>query len=223
MSRRSPNRAAALAAALAAAGLIAPSAAQAARFGPLTMGPLYVEPSAAKDPKTVKDAKPAKAAPAAAPAAPSGCAVRILEIRDTRRDPQTLGANFRAIQAPADREAWLRSVFEIGLKARGFDPSFGPAEAGAGPSVTAKVQLKVAWLSFAAMNKAGDVVMRVSTGAPSAALGAEKTYRGGRTGLLWTGSQTEYNDFFNQLFADALDAMAADLRPLCAAPASAKT
>src|ERR1700677_3750830 len=127
-SRRSGARLGARAAGLLAASLL-PAGPAAASFAPLVMGPLYVEP-----------------APTAAPPAPSsagGCAVQIVELKDSRRAPETLGnlAGFKAIQAPADREAWLRSIFEVGLTARGFKVSF----AGDGPTpgaVTARIRLQ---------------------------------------------------------------------------------
>jgi hypothetical protein len=198
---------AALAASLATL-LLAAGPAAAAPPPPLVMGPLYVEP--------------ARTADNPAPPGAGGCPVQIVELKDSRRGPETVGSviTFRAMQAPADREAWLRSIFEVGLKARGFAPSFAPAgaEATAKPGVTARVRIQAVWISLQAMNKIGSVVFRASA-AGGAEAGPEKIYRGDKTALNWWGSQAEFNGLLNDLFAMALDDFAADLRPLCSAPA----
>ncbi|MFI4977024.1 MAG: hypothetical protein ACHP84_21030, partial [Caulobacterales bacterium] len=153
-----------------------------------------------------------------APASAGGCAVQIVELTDSRRAPETLGslANFRSIQAPPDREAWLRSIFEVGMAARGFKVSFAPAGAEAAPgAVTARIRLQAVWISTPAMNKAGSAVLRMNAAPSGAPLGPERVYRGDQTGLNWAGSTSEFNGLLDRVFADALDAMAADLRPLC--------
>src|SRR5579872_3513733 len=99
MCRRSRARAAAvggLSAALVAITSMTPG--PAAAWGPLVMGPLYEEPARDQD-------NPA-------PPSAGGCPVELVELKDTRRAPQTVGAlqTFRVINAPADRDAWLRSV-----------------------------------------------------------------------------------------------------------------
>lgn len=55
----------------------------------------------------------------------AGCAVTIAGLTDDRRAPETIGIvpGFRSIAAPADREAWLRSIIETGLRVRGFTPT----------------------------------------------------------------------------------------------------
>ncbi len=127
---------------------------------------------------------------------------------------------FRAIQAPADRQAWLRSAIEVGLTARGFKPSFStdPASgAGTPGAVSARIRLTVLWISLGAMNKAGSVVLRMSAAAGDRPAGPEKIYRGDEVSLFWMATQSEFNGLVDKIFADALDDMAADLRPLCAA------
>ena len=189
--------------------LLAAGPAAAAPPPPLVMGTLYVEP--------------ARTADNPAPPGAGGCAVQIVELKDSRRGPETVGSvvTLRAMQTPPDREAWLRSIFEVGLKARGFAPSFVAAggEATAKPGVTAHVRIQAVWISLQAMNKIGSVVFRASASGGAEA-GPEKIYRGDKTALNWWGSQSEFNGLLNDLFAMALDDFAADLRPLCSAPAA---
>ena len=184
---------------LAILSLAAPTAAVAA--GPVVLGPLYVEPSRSVD--------------SAAPA-PAGCPVQILELRDDRREPETVGAVFKT---PDDRQAWTRSIFEVGLKARGFTPVFVDAGAGAvvDPAVpTVKIRIHTIWLTLQAMNKVGSVAWRASAASANRPAGPEQVYRGDRVGTNMMGSRAEYNSHMNQTFALALDDFAADLRPLCA-------
>jgi hypothetical protein len=168
------------------------------------LGPLYVEPSAA-----------AGAAPSSVA---GGCAVQI-ELTDPRRDPQIVGAFGVAIRAPDDREAWLRSVFDVGLKARGFTPSFAPAGGPPDPAVvTARIRIQVIWISTQQMNKVGSVVLRGVLAARGAPPAPEAVYRGDKTAVNMWGSTKEFNDHANAVFALALNDLAEDLRPLCAAP-----
>lgn len=200
MSRRLRNSAFALAIGLAVTtpGLAAAKA--------LIMGPLYAEPKR----------------PESAPAPPSagGCPVQVLELVDARRGPETVGSvvTFQQIQAPADRDAWLRSVVQVGLEARGFKPSFGP-EAAAG-AVNARIRLRTVWISLVQMNKMGSAVLQASAAAGAAPAGPMKVYRGDKTSVNMWGSQGEFSELVNQVFAEALDGLAADLRPLCSATAT---
>jgi hypothetical protein len=200
------------AAALLALGLSAGPAAAIDR-SPMVMGPLYAEPAR----------KPENPAPPSA----NGCQVQIVELRDTRRAPETLGAwaTMRAIQAPPDREAWLRSVFEVGLAARGFNATVTPSGGGLTPgAVTARVRVQAIWISIVPGDQTGSVVIRMSAAAPSGAPGPEKVYRGDQIRAFWSSSQESFNDMTNRTFAAALDAMSADLRPLCSAgPAAPPT
>jgi hypothetical protein len=194
-------------AALAASLLTAGSAAAAVGDAKL-LGPLYVEPAAT--------------AKAAVPSAAGGCSVQI-ELTDPRRDPQIVGAFGVALRAPDDREAWLRSVFEVGLKARGFTPGFAPAGGPPDPAaVTARLRIQVIWITNQQMNKVGSVVLRGVLAAPGAPPGPEAVYRGDKTAVNMWGTTKEFNDHANAVFALALDDLAEDLRPLCAAPPPAR-
>jgi len=172
------------------------------------LGPLYVEPASAAD--------------AAGPSTAAGCPVQI-ELTDPRRDPQVVGAAGLAFRAPEDREAWLRSVFDVGLKARGFMPSFLNAGGTPDPAVvTARIRIQAIWISAQQMNKVGSVVLRGVLAAPGALPGSEAVYRGDKTAVNMWGSTKEFNDHANAVFALVLDDLAEDLRPLCAAPPTAR-
>lgn len=195
------------AAAILAASLLTVGSATAAVGDAKLLGPLYVEPAAAAD--------------AARPSTAGGCAVQI-ELTDPRRDPQIVGAFGVALRAPDDREAWLRSVFDVGLKARGFTPSFAPAGGPLDPTVvTARIRIQAIWISTQQMNKVGSVVLRGVLAGPGAPAGPEAVYRGDKTGVNMWGSAKEFNDHANAVFALALDDLAEDLRALCAVPATA--
>jgi len=203
------------AASLIGAALLAPGVAMAAPPAPMVLGPLYVEP--------------ARSADNPAPPSAGGCAVQIAELKDSRRGPETVGSviTFRAMQLPADREAWLRSVFDVGLKARGFSPTFAAAGGGDGTArsagVTTRINIRAVWISLLATNKTGSAVFKASTAGAGAAPGPEKIYRADKTAVNWWGSQNEFNGFLNDLFAMALDDFAADLRTACSAPAASPT
>lgn len=195
------------AAAILAASLLTVGSATAAVGDAKLLGPLYVEPAAAAD--------------AARPSTAGGCAVQI-ELTDPRRDPQIVGAFGVALRAPDDREAWLRSVFDVGLKARGFTPSFAPVGGPPDPTVvTARIRIQVIWISTQQLNKVGSVVLRGVLAAPGAPAGPEAVFRGDKTGVNMWGSTKEFNDHANAVFALALDDLAEDLRALCAVPPTA--
>jgi hypothetical protein len=207
-----------------------PSVAMADPAAPLLMDPTYAE-----------RAEVARVA---------GCAVTIAGLTDNRRAPETIGivAGFRSIAAPADREAWFRSVVETGLRARGFTPTFAPApepvpatevaaeaiatEAAAaeavatdavapaaapGPEVlTVRVRLHSVWLASLGMNKTGSVVLQMSAAHGEQA--HDGYYRGEFVSPNWASGRGEFNEHLDRTFAEALNAMANDLAPMCGAP-----
>lgn len=220
MFKRSANkdrvRAAAMRAGLLALVLAAPGAAFAAPAEPLVMNPTYEEREA--------------------PARVAGCAVTVAELIDTRRAPQTIGIipAYQAIEAAPDRAAWFHSVVETGLRARGFTPTFAaPSEAAApvatdasvseavaapapGPNVlTVRIRLQSVWLASMGMNKSGSVVLRMS--AAHGAQSREGHYRGELVAANWAGTRSEFAEHLDRTMAEALDALAADLAPLCTA------
>ena len=175
---------------------------------PLVMGPLYEEP--------------ARAADAPAPPSAAGCRVHIVQLTDRARAPEVFGAivTFRTIAAPADREAWLRSVFDVGLTARGFKPSFATpgSEAVVDPSVVmTRIRFQNVWISTLGTNKNGTIVLRAAS-ARGAQPTAERVYRSDKTSVNMWGTRNEFNGLLNQVVAEALDDLAVDLREQCTAP-----
>lgn len=220
MSKRSANseHMGPLRAGLFALAVAAPGVAMAAPQEPLVMDPAYEE-----------------RVPAARVA---GCAVTIAGLTDNRRAPETIGIvpGFRSISAPADREAWFRSVVETGLRARGFTPTVALApepppievathavatavtmEAVApapGPNVlTVRVRLQSVWLAALGMNKTGSVVLHVSAARGQHSF--EGYYRGEYVSPNWANGRGEFNEHLDRTFAEALNAMAIDLAPMC--------
>lgn len=173
----------------------------------------------------------------------AGCEVTIAGLSDSRRSPETVGiiGGFRSIAAPADRDAWFRSVIETGLRERGFTPTFAPEPAvlpapepveavateiaatevvppaaPAGPDVlTIRVRLQSVWLASLGMNKTGSVVMHLS--AAHGAQSHEGYYRGEQVAANWNNGRGEFNEHMDRTFAEALNGMAADLATMCGA------
>lgn len=222
MFRRSANsermRVGGLRAGLFALAITVPGVALAAPAPPLLMDPTYVERSP--------------------PARVAGCDVVVAGLTDGRRAPETIGlTGFQSIAAPADREAWLRSVVETGLRARGFTPTFAPAPAAvvveavaaetaaadtaaiepvasAGPDVlTMHIRLRSVWLESMGLNKSGSVVLQMS--ATRGAQSREAYYRGERVSPNWANGRGEFNEHLDRTFAEALNAIANDLVPMC--------
>lgn len=238
MFKRSANselmRTHALRAGLFALALAMPGAAMADPAEPLVMDPTYSERIAVT------------------PVA--GCAVTIAALTDNRRAPETIGIvpAIRSISAPADRQAWFRSIVETGLRERGFTPTIVlapepapmPAAAAApevsaeaivadaaatstdaiapaplatpapGPEVlTVRVGLQSVWLTALGMNKSGSVVLHMS--AAHGAQSKDGYYRGEYVSPNWANGRGEFNEHLDRTFAEALNAMAADLAPMC--------
>lgn len=173
---------------------------------PMVLGPTYVEP--------VRDADHP------APPDGGGCAIQVLEIRDVRRAPEIFGSvlNFQAFHGPDDREAWLRSIFDVGLKARGFNVTTlndGARTPVSGGQVAIRAQLQSVWIGIQGMNKVGSVVLRIRSGPGGGSAGTERIYRGDKTSVNMWGSQKEFNGLLNDIVALALDDLATDLHPMC--------
>ncbi|MCX7357561.1 MAG: hypothetical protein NT015_05385 [Alphaproteobacteria bacterium] len=227
MFKRSANsaRSSALRAGLFALAVVTPGVALAEPQGPLVMDATYSE--------RVPVARVA------------GCAVTIAGLTDNRRAPQTIGivAGFRSIEVTADREAWFRSIIETGLRVRGFTPTVAltpeptpalaadvaPVDADTvateavaaevvapapGPDVlTVRVRLQSVWLASLGMNKTGSVVLHMS--AAHGAQSKDGYYRGEYVSPNWASGRGEFAEHLDRTFAEALNAMAADLAPLC--------
>ncbi len=175
--------------------------------------PAFAAPKPAQLTATFKD----RDAPAGKP---SGCTVNFAEIVDERRSPDLVGViERRAVRAPADVQAWMRAVLG-GLIARGVDVRFDSAAAPG--TIPARFTLQTAWMQSTVSTYSASVVVRLQAeGSAGAAI--DRSYRGrvARTSY-WSGGTATLQSAVDGAFADALDAMAADLKAACvpARPAS---
>ena len=146
---------------------------------------------------------------------PPSCIVNFIGIIDERRSPEMAGVvGERGVLAPQDFKLWLQAVLG-GLTARGIRPNFGSSVTADGAMPTASVTLQTAWIASTEVTYSANVVARLEasgTGSPP----IDKVYRGhvSRT-AYWSGGIDTLQSAMDGAFADALDAMAVDLRPLC--------
>jgi len=146
--------------------------------------------------------------------APPGCPVNVVQISDDRRAKDAIGVvGGRAVKAPLDTDAWLKSIMG-GLNARRFAVSFDSARPPAAADITVSVSLKSVWLTSVMTNKAGTVVMHVHAERPGKPV-IDKDLRGNLTNGNWASTRDELTNLTNAVFALALDQMAADLWTLC--------
>ena len=171
--------------------------------------PASAAPKPAQLTPTFKDRDaPAAGAKAKTPA----CTVNF-EIVDERRSPDMVGViERRAVRAPADVQAWMRAVLG-GLAVRGVSPRFDAAAAPGTPS--ARFTLQTAWIQSTVVTYSASVVVRLlADGGTGGAI--DKNYRGrvART-AYWSGGTGTLQSAVDGAFADALDAMAVDLKAMC--------
>lgn len=183
-----------------------------AAVGLAAASPAFAAPQPAQLTATFKDRDgPKGETEAKAPA----CTVNFAEIVDERRSPELVGViERRAVRAPADVQAWMRAVLG-GLAARGVNAKFEAAAAPGTPS--ARFTLQTAWIQSTVVTYSASVVVRLQ--AEGAAGGAiDKSYRGrvART-AYWSGGTGTLQSAVDGAFADALDAMAVDLKAVCGA------
>jgi len=158
-----------------------------------------------------------RAYPAGTPKTEPGCTIRFASLVDERRSPEMAGViGKRGVLAPADSQAWLRAVLG-GLEARGIRPAFEAAPAAGPATPTASLMLQTAWIASTVVTYSANVVLRLQASAPAGAP-IDRMYRGrvSRT-AYWSGGVDTLQSAMDGAFADALDAMAADLKPLCGA------
>jgi uncharacterized lipoprotein YajG len=141
---------------------------------------------------------------------PATCQVAFIEIVDARRSPEIVGVIYgRGVLAPKDTRAWLEAVLG-GLEARGVHAVFSNG----GPA-TASFTLQTAAIDSSPVTYSANVVIQVKAkGVEGRAL--EKVYRGrvSRT-AYWSSGQDTMQSAVDGAFANALDAIALDLRAIC--------
>jgi hypothetical protein len=153
---------------------------------------------------------------AGTPPVPIACAVQFAELGDQRHSPELAGViSGRQVVAPQDVQAWLQAVLG-GLVVRGLTPRFGAA-GGDTTLPTARLDLKLAWVSELPMTFSGNVVVHLTARSPSGEV-IDKDYRGRATRTAgWSMGVDTMQSAIDGAFADALDAIAPDLTKLCKA------
>jgi len=149
-------------------------------------------------------------------AATAACNLLVDGVSDSRSDTTVLGVVLsRAVKAPSDNIGWIQNVLS-GLSARGvalgFDTNVRDAPA---DSIHARFDLKTAWLTDTATNKTANVVIRVliSRGGETA---LDRNFRGSRTTINWSASDSELQKVIDEAFGKALDDIAGAVLPICA-------
>lgn len=169
--------------------------------------PVVLTPTFADNTGDTEDA-PAKTAPA--------CSVTFTSLADGRREALLVGAvGDRAVQSPQDVQAWMRAIL-TGLPRRGINPQYAAASAAGGPASgpTAQFTLRMVWIDASEMDISANVIVAIdATGQNGRAL--HKVYRGRITKINWAGTSSEIQKDISDAFADSLDKIAPDLKPLC--------
>jgi hypothetical protein len=126
--------------------------------------------------------------------------------------PEAAPAPEVAAEAVATEAAATEAVATESVATEAVAPAAAP-----GPDVlTVRVRLQSVWLASLGMNKTGSVVLHMS--AAHGAQGHEGYYRGEFVSPNWASGRGEFNEHLDRTFAEALNAMAADLAPMCGAP-----
>jgi hypothetical protein len=184
-------------------------------WGVLASPALALAACAATQPMTVS-ASFVDSTPHAAMAVAPPCSIDVVELVDARHAPGTLGVVAgRAVKSPDDTNAWLRSIIG-GLRARGVAVDFREPASTPSDAILVRVSLQTAWVTNVWDNGTANVVLHVRAGRGGAAT-IDRDYRGSLSTVNWASGVGELQGLVDHAFAKALDAIAADLRPLCAA------
>jgi hypothetical protein len=145
----------------------------------------------------------------------TSCRLKIRSVVDERRSPEMIGVYFnRAIHAPADRDAWLRSIVAA-LQSRKISVEFVQNGDGASTAAPIDMALTKAWIGNTESNMSANIVVRLKT-TNAAGVVFEQSYRGGASHMsYWSGGPGELQRSFDTAVSRVLDAMAADLHKLC--------
>lgn len=143
------------------------------------------------------------------------CALRITEITDQRMDSSTFGmVAGRPVRAPADQQAWLRSVL-LELAKHGIAVSFGTDAPAAG--LSARVELKKAWVGGISTSKTSSVVIGLRYARGGAEIKAAD-YRGSVSSVDWAAGAEEIEDMLGEALDQTLIQIATDTAQLCGVP-----
>lgn len=142
------------------------------------------------------------------------CVVTVTGLLDNRRSPEMIGVfGGRAVHAPADRDAWLKSVI-VALESRKIDLRFSDTQLPADSGITAQISLAKAWIANTNSNMSASVVLQLRATTP-AGQAIDMPYRGGGSHINWASGFGELQRVMDVAIARSLDAMAADLHKLC--------
>ena len=149
------------------------------------------------------------------------CTLRVVDVIDDRMDPTVLGnVGGRTVKGPPDPQAWLHSVIG-GLRSTGIAVEFGDAETASG-DLSARAELKTAWVSSAATAKIASVVLNLQY-FRSGSMIKSADYRGSISTPNWINSQPEIQSMIDRAFDQALSQAAVDTLAACSAAVTSST
>lgn len=149
------------------------------------------------------------------------CTLRVVKVIDDRMDPTVLGnVGGRTVKGPTDAQAWLHSVIG-GLRNTGITVEFGEAET-TPTDLSAKAELKTAWVSSAATAKTASVVLNVQY-FRSGSMIKSADYRGSISTPNWSSGQYEIQSMIDRALDQALSQAAADTLAACSAAVTSST
>ncbi|MEQ1497753.1 MAG: hypothetical protein ABL914_03760 [Novosphingobium sp.] len=152
------------------------------------------------------------------PASPlqSVCVVQILEVTDTRLDPDTIGIIFdKAIKAPKDRTAWLRGMI-ASLESRGIDVVFPDEIATSTPLVSIRIHFDKAWLMDNYDAVVSSVLFRVVEPKADGTVSQVQFTGKDRASTILKLGAGQANSALDSALTQALDSMALHLKGRCA-------
>jgi hypothetical protein len=151
----------------------------------------------------------------------ASCTLRVVKVIDDRMDPTVLGnVGGRTVKGPPDPQAWLHSVIG-GLRNTGIAVEFGDAET-TSADLSAKAELKTAWVSSAATAKIASVVLNLQY-FRSGSMIKSADYRGSISTPNWSSGQQEIQSMIDRAFDQALSQAAADTLAVCSAAVTSST
>jgi hypothetical protein len=149
------------------------------------------------------------------------CTLRVVNVIDDRMDPTVLGnVGGRTVKGPPDPQAWLHSVIG-GLRSTGIAVEFGDANT-ASADLSAKAELKTAWVSSAATAKTASVVLNLQY-FRSGSMIKSADYRGSISTPNWSSGQHEIQSMIDRAFDQALSQAAADTLAACSVAGASST
>jgi hypothetical protein len=149
------------------------------------------------------------------------CTLHVVNVIDDRMDPSVLGnVGGRTVKGPSDPQAWLHSVIG-GLRNTGIAVEFGEADT-TSAALSAKAELKTAWVSSAATAKIASVVLNLQY-FRSGSLIKSADYRGSISTPNWSSGQQEIQSMIDRAFDQALSQAAADTLAACSAAGTSST